>query len=115
MAVYKPNEMPTSTANAMFCNDDNRGDDVELTFNSVAGATYYTQWGGCAGCALGSSGQAEFTILTNDRREFAAPAITRTRANWSATTVAGETLTCGTAQYGRTVCWTGTSPRRRAP
>ena len=55
-----------AAANALFCNDDNRGNDVELTFTSQAGATYYTQWGGCAGCAGGSSGPMDFAILTND-------------------------------------------------
>ncbi len=60
VAVYKPNQTPSDANAYWFCNDDNRGDDVELTFDSVAGATYYTQWGGCAGCAGGvSSGSAE--------------------------------------------------------
>ena len=54
--------------------------------------------------------QAEFTILTNDRREFATPAITRTRANWSATTVAGENVTCNGVQYGRTVWFRYVAP-----
>jgi hypothetical protein len=109
VAVYLANQTPAN-GTRWFCNDDNRGDDVELTFNSQAGATYYTQWGGCAGCAGGSFGRAEFTILTNDRREFAAPAITRTRANWSATTVGGETQFCGPAQYGRTVWFRYVAP-----
>ena len=110
VAVYKPNQTPPSAANALFCNDDNRGDDVELTFPSVAGATYYTQWGGCAGCAGGSSGRMEFAILTNDARAFAAPAISRTRTNMSATTVTGEIQSCGTAPYGRTVWFRYAAP-----
>ena len=95
----------------MECSDDDRGDDVELTFDSVAGATYYTQWGGCVGAGCGvSSGSAKFAILTNDNRGFAAPAITRTRTNWSATTVAGEVLTCEAVQYGRTVWFRYVAP-----
>ena len=31
VAVYQANQMPSAPANALFCNDDNRGDDVELS------------------------------------------------------------------------------------
>ena len=73
VAVYGPNQTP-SVASVLECSDDNRGDDVELTFDSVAGATYYTQWGGCVGAGCGvSSGSAKFAILTNDNREFRRP------------------------------------------
>jgi hypothetical protein len=106
VTVYLANAQPNNST-AWLCHDDAGGAQLaELTFSSEAGATYYTQWGGCvnnAGCG-NARGTLGYTILTNDQREYAAPAVSRTYANFGATVEnSNEPTSCGGIAYGSTV------------
>ena len=87
------------------------GQRSQLSFNSVAGATYYAQFGKCAsnaGCGT-SDGRVSFIALTNDQPANAESAGTTTRSNVGAGTDA-ERTTCGSAEYGATVWFRWKAP-----
>ena len=104
---------PTGLVGAQACNDNfpGLGQRSQLSFNSVAGATYYAQFGKCAsnaGCGT-SDGRVSFIALTNDQPANAESAGTTTRSNVGAGTDA-ERTTCGSAEYGATVWFRWKAP-----
>jgi hypothetical protein len=113
IGVYQANAAP-STATTLLCSDDVRGQQAELALDTVAGATYYTQWGGCVGDANcgADSGFLALSVLTNDQRAFAAPAVSSARGNLGATVDPGEVTTCGGAAYNATTWFRWQAPAK---
>lgn len=121
LAVYQAN-VPPSVAGLLACNN-NTNDPVaptaaEITFNSVAGATYYAQFGNCANsmpvaCA-GTPGTIHLTVLTNDSPAYAASG-NGTYSNIGATAGgAGEAADCKGTPHGSSVWFTYQAPNRGA-
>ena len=111
--LYAANQLP-SGATGLLCNDDapGLGRRSQLTFNSVAGATYYAQFGNCTtntDCQT-PTGRYSFSALTNDQAAFAEAATNGDRTNIGASLDAGERTTCGGVSYGATVWYRWTAP-----
>lgn len=117
IAVYQANAQP-ATGTVLDCNDDEDPTHPQgwsgLRFQSVKGATYYTQWGNCANSTTmpacpGTAGTVGYTALTNDLREFADPGV-GDRTNIGATIEVGEKADCKGVPYGETVWFSYDAP-----
>lgn len=117
LAVYQANTQPTVDT-VLGCVDDLDATTTaaEFTFDSVKGATYYTQWGNCANSTPmpscpGTPGTIHHTVLTNDVQAFAESGSPGLRTNVGAIrTEPGERTDCKGVPYGATVWFSYAAP-----